>query len=180
MVTVNLSTPLTVKDVRRLKAGDTVFISGTIYTARDKAHRRMLDCGKSPVKLAGEVLFHCGPLVKKGKLGWEVVGLGPTTSSRVNKYTPELIEKLKPNAIIGKGGMDGKCIKAFKEYGTVYLAMTGGCAAIAARSVTKVLDVAWADLGLAEAVWSLEVEKLGPLTVAIDCQGESLYQRRSL
>ncbi|MFH0860105.1 MAG: FumA C-terminus/TtdB family hydratase beta subunit [Candidatus Altiarchaeota archaeon] len=179
MAIVRLKTPISEKEVRMLRAGDTVYLSGIVHTARDKANKRMLEEGKTPVHLGDGVLFHCGPLVRRNGRRWEVVGLGPTTSSRMDKYTPQLIVRFKPRIIIGKGGVDEKSASAFRKHGIAYLSMTGGCAASSAKSVRKVLDVRWKELGLAEAMWTLEVEELGPLTVAIDTSGGNFYRRLS-
>jgi len=120
-------------------------------------------------------LFHSGPLAKKVKNRWEVVAIGPTTSSRMNPFEPGFIEKFRVSAIIGKGGMDDRVVDAMRGR-TVYLAMTGGCAATAASRIKKVQGVEWLELGEPEAVWALETENLGPLVVAIDAYGNSLYK----
>jgi fumarate hydratase subunit beta len=170
-----LITPLKNADVRNLNLGDVVYISGMIYTARDKAHQKALAEGRFPGDILGGVLFHSGPLAKKEKDGWKMLAIGPTTSSRMNAIEPAFIEKFGVAAIIGKGGMDKKVAQAMKGR-AVYLAMTGGCAATAASQIKKVKGVEWlADLGEPEAVWVLEAEKLGPLIVAIDAKGNSIY-----
>ncbi len=172
-----LKTPLTENDVRKLTAGEIVYLSGRVYTARDKAHARILEClnsgKKPPFDLGGGVIFHAGPLVKKDK-NWQMVAIGPTTSFRMNGPTPEIIEKLGIRAIIGKGGMCPKSQAAMRNK-CVYLSMTGGCAATGAKSVEKIAGVWWPDLGTAEAVWGLDVKKLGPLVVSMDARGRNLY-----
>ncbi|MBN2250651.1 MAG: fumarate hydratase C-terminal domain-containing protein [Candidatus Altiarchaeota archaeon] len=170
-----LITPLKNEDVERLKVGDIVHVSGVIHTARDKAHERALKEGRFPADIHGGVLFHAGPLVKKEKNTWEMVCVGPTTSSRMNGLEPRFIEEFGVRAVIGKGGMDKTVAGAMKGK-AVYLAMTGGCAAASAKQVRGVVGVEWLDLGVPEAVWSLEVEGLGPLVVAIDSHGNSLYE----
>jgi len=173
--------PLDEKQVRGLKIGDVVHVTGTIYTGRDEMHIRALeylDEGKGlPVEMEGSILFHCGPLVRKGDGTWELVAAGPTTSARMNALEPEFIRAFRPAAIVGKGGMSAATVKAMEECGCVYLVITGGAAVLAARGVKRVVDVHWLDLGIPEALWVLEVEHFGPLTVAIDAHGNSLYER---
>lgn len=160
------------EDIKRLKVGEIIYLSGRVCTARDKAHERALQVNSFPVT---DVLFHSGPLVRRKGDGWEMVSIGPTTSSRMNSLEPEFIERFGIKAVIGKGGMDGGVVEAMRGK-TVYLAMTGGCAAITASQVKKIVDVLWLDLGVPEAVWVLDVDKLGPLVVAIDCNGNTIYK----
>ena len=168
---IHLKTPLKREDIEHLSAGEFVYLSGTVVTGRDRAHKRALNEGEFPVSLEGGVLFHSGPIARKSSDGWDIVAIGPTTSSRLNSMQEEFMDRFGVNVVIGKGGMNPEI---FKGKG-VYLAMTGGCAALGARSVKKVREVHWLDLGMAEAVWILEVERLGPLLVGIDYKGESLY-----
>jgi len=172
---MELKTPLCEKSIRKLKVGDIVYISGKIVTARDRAHERALKRGKFPEDIENGIIFHSGPIVKKIDNKWEIISIGPTTSSRMNKLEVGFIERFKIKGIVGKGGMNNKVKDAMKGK-VVYLAMTGGCSAIAAKSVKDVKRVHWLDVGVPEAVWVLEVEKLGPLIVGIDSKGNSLYE----
>lgn len=176
MKEIRLTTPLTIEDIRKLKLGDIVYLTGTIFTARDMAHERAIREGKLPIESSSNVLFHAGPIVKKENSRYKIIAIGPTTSSRMNSTEPDFIKKFRIRAIIGKGGMDGNVISAMKNR-AVYLSMTGGCAAIGAKFVKNVKDVKWLDLGIPEAVWVLEVENLGPLIVSIDSRGNSLYKK---
>jgi fumarate hydratase subunit beta len=164
--------------VRSLSCGDLVTLSGTVHTGRDEMHLRALEYHREgrelPVDLKGGALFHCGPIMVKEE-DWRLIAAGPTTSARMNSMEPEFIEAFRPSVIIGKGGMSLPTAEAMRDHGCVYLAMTGGAAALAARSITEVKGVEWLDLGMPEALWSLEVVDLGPLTVAIDASGTSLY-----
>ena len=171
---MNLKTPLSKEDILKLRTGDMVYISGEIVTARDKAHQKALKDGEFPVDIENGALFHAGPLAKK-EGDWKIVAIGPTTSSRMNSLEPDFIKKFKISAIIGKGGMSPPVIEAMKG-NCVYLSMTGGCAALAAKSIKAVKDVHWPELGVPEAVWVLEAENLGPLVVAIDAEGNSIYK----
>jgi len=172
-VAVRLKTPLSEADVLGLKAGDVVYLSGTIYTARDSAHRKILGLagrGELPFELDGAVVYHCGPVVRKTGSGYEIVSAGPTTSARMNRYLGGILG-LGVRGIIGKGGMSGEPFKGR----AVYFAFTGGAGSLAAKSVKRVVDVLWMEeLGIPEAVWVLEVEDF-PLLVAIDAHGNSLY-----
>jgi len=175
----HLTTPLRKEDVDRLKAGDVVLISGVLVTARDKAHVRMAEYFKErkelPFTLEGAAIFHGAPIVKKEDGEWTIVAIGPTTSARMNDLEPAVIAH-GAAAIIGKGGMGPAVLKALHENGSVYLSMTGGTAVLGARMVKKVLGLVWEDLGMAEAVWLLEVEDFGPLTVTMDAHMGDLYE----
>lgn len=172
-----LQTPLKLEDIEKLNAGDIVYISGEILTARDEAHARILEMEdkgeKLPFSLEGAVIFHCGPLMQQTESSWKVVSAGPTTSGRMSKMTPLLLKNNEVRAIIGKGGMKGVA-DALKNR-CVYLAYTGGCAALAAELIKEVKTVHWLDLGMPEAVWVLRVEKFGPLIVGIDSKGKDIF-----
>ena len=160
-----LKTPFSIEDIKSLHAGDVVYLSGTVYTARDKAHALLRSKG-SPISLEGAALYHCGPLIKND----QVLSAGPTTSGRMARYTEEILN-LGVKAIIGKGGMPGEPFinKA------VYLAYPGGCGAAAARQL-NVKRVHLQELGMAEALWEFEAENLGPMIVAIDSYGKDIYK----
>ena len=174
-----LKTPLSEEDVRGLKFGEVIYLDGVVLTGRDEVHIHALEHlekgEKIPVDFKGSALFHCGPIMRKTGDVWEVVAAGPTTSSRMNSLEPEFIEKFRPGAIIGKGGMSQPTIDAMKKYGCVYLAITGGAAVLAAKGLKSVTGVEWYELGMPEAIWILNAENFGPLTVGIDAHGNSLY-----
>lgn len=180
MTVYRLSTPISEETVRKLKVNDTVYLSGTIVTARDAAHRKALrfhEEGKQlPINLDGLAVFHCGPLMKQDDKGWRVVAAGPTTSSRMEPFEDEFIKHFKVRIIVGKGGMGKKTVDTMKQYGAVYGAFTGGAAVLAAKAIKRVKGVEWNDLGMPEAMWILEVEDFGPLTVAIDTHGNNLFE----
>lgn len=172
-----LQTPLNLGDIEKLNAGDIVYISGEILTARDEAHARILEMEekgeKLPFSLEGAVIYHCGPLMQQTESGWKVVSAGPTTSGRMSKMTPPLLKNNEVRATIGKGGM--KNVSESMKNKCVYLAYTGGCAALAAELIKEVKTVYWLDLGMPEAVWVLRVEKFGPLIVGIDAKGKDIF-----
>ncbi len=179
MTAYKLKTPISKADVCRLKINDLVYLSGTVITARDQAHRRALELAKQgtplPVLLEGLAVFHCGPVMQKRGEEWIPVAAGPTTSTRMDLYEDKFIEAFKPRIIIGKGGM-GKCTAdAMAKFGTVYCAFTGGAALLAAEAIKRVLGVEWLDLGMPEAMWMFEVKDFGPLVVGIDAYGNNLF-----
>ena len=180
MAVYKLTTPITEEEIRKLKVNDIVFLNGTIVTARDSAHKRILDqkkMGKKiPVDLKGLGIFHCGPIMKKKNGAWTVIAAGPTTSTRMEMFEEEVIRNFRVRIIIGKGGMGSKTTNAMKRYGAVYGAFTGGTALLAAQAIKKVKSVEWMDLGMPEAMWVFEVEEFGPLIIAIDAKGNNLYK----
>lgn len=157
-------------DFSELNAGDFVLFSGKVYTARDKAHKRLL---KESLPIDNSVIYHCGPLINKKGGKFELISAGPTTSARMEEFLPGLIRKYSIKAFIGKGFLDEKSL-----YGSVYLVFTGGCGALASRKM-RVLDVFWPELGFAEAVWVLEAADL-PLVVAVDSKGVNLLKSTHL
>jgi len=176
----SLDMPLSEHDVRLLHLGESIVLSGRMFTARDEAHMHLLEMKEEgeevPVDLNGSAVFHCGPIMRKSGDGWTVVAAGPTTSSRMSKLEPAFIEAFGVRAIIGKGGMSRETVDAMKELGCVYLALTGGAAVIAAKGIERVNGVHMPELGMAESMWDLQVRNFGPLTVAIDAHGNSLYE----
>jgi fumarate hydratase subunit beta len=164
---IQLHTPLG-DEVLNLHAGDHVELSGIVYTARDEAHIRMKKEG-IPFDPKGAVIYHCGPVVQDNR----IIAAGPTTSARMNDLSGFLIEK-GVRALIGKGGMGARVREQLKNRG-VYLAFTGGCAALASSHMT-VKGVFFDDLGMAEAIWVIELDHL-PLVVGIDAYGNDLFDR---
>ena len=180
MAVYRLKTPISEAEIRKIEVNDTLYVSGTMVTARDQAHKRALELARGgevlPFNLEGIAVFHCGPIMRKQEDNWVAVAAGPTTSARMEVYEDEFIERFKPRVIVGKGGMGNKTTKAMAEYGAVYGAFTGGAALLAARAIKKVKTVAWLDLGMPEAMWNLEVEDFGPMIVAIDSHGNNIFK----
>jgi fumarate hydratase subunit beta len=173
---IRLKTPLTDADVERLKAGDKVLITGVIYTGRDAAHKRLTDLLKEgkplPVDLKGQIIYYVGPA--PAKPGHSIGSAGPTTSGRMDAYSPKLME-IGLKGMIGKGMRKKEVIEAMKKYKAVYLAATGGAGALLAKSVKKAQIVAYEDLG-PEAINRLEVVDF-PAIVVNDTKGNDLYQQ---
>lgn len=172
---IKLTTPFSAEDVDKLKAGDQVLLSGVIYTGRDAAHKRLcelLDAGKElPVDLDGQVIYFVGP--SPAKPGKVIGSAGPTTSYRMDAYSPQVIKEAGLRGMIGKGGRGQEVIDAMGRYGCVYFAATGGAAALISKSIVSCEVVCYEDLG-PEAIHRLEVKDM-PLIVAIDAHGNNLY-----
>ncbi|MFH2028463.1 MAG: FumA C-terminus/TtdB family hydratase beta subunit [Nanoarchaeota archaeon] len=174
-----LQTPIDEEKIRELKVGDKVLITGLIYTGRDQVHKFLTEniSKEFKDKLDGMTLYHCGPIVRKIKEGYEVVAAGPTTSIREEPYESTIIKEYGIKAIIGKGGMGENTSKALQEQGCVYLSAIGGLAALLARQIKKVDDVYFLDeFGVPEAMWKLEVEDF-PCIVTMDSYGNNLHDK---
>ena len=171
-----LTTPLSEEDVLSLKAGEHVLLSGTVYTARDAAHLRMMDLLKEgkplPVDLEGQVIYYAGPTPTPA--GRAVGSIGPTTSTRMDASTPTLLAH-GLRGMIGKGGRSEAVIEAMKAHKAVYFAAVGGAAALMAQRVTALEVVCWDDLG-PESVKRLTLSDL-PLVVAVDCYGQDAFEQ---
>lgn len=176
----HVSLPLSPEIRKKLQINDVLYVTGTIFTARDSAHLKMR--GMKPTELPFDPstmgLYHCGPLMKKENGNWIAVSAGPTTSSRMEDTEDILLDRYGFHLIIGKGGMGDRTSKALKKTGSVYAAFPGGAGVFAAEKIKKVSEVYWLEeLGMPEAVWVLEVHELGPLVVAMDSFGQSLYRQ---
>ena len=171
---VALRAPLTAEDVRALKVGDVVLLSGRMFTGRDAVHSHLMK-HEPPLDLRGSVLYHCGPVVVKDGEGWRVTAAGPTTSIREEPYQAEILRRYGVRAVIGKGGMGAKTLDALKEHGAVYLNAIGGAAQFYARTIKAVDGVSLLDFGTPEAMWHLTVENF-PAIVTMDAHGNSLHK----
>ena len=175
---VVLHPPLTEEQVRALKVGDVVLITGEMYTGRDAVHAHLMH-NAPPVDLRGSVLYHCGPVMLK-QVGlnqsdkWMVKAAGPTTSSREEPYQADIIKNYGVRAVIGKGGMGKKTLAALKESGAVYLNGIGGAAQFYARTMEEVLGVHLLEFGIPEAMWHLRVRNFLAI-VTMDAHGNSLH-----
>ncbi|MBI5599714.1 MAG: Fe-S-containing hydro-lyase [Deltaproteobacteria bacterium] len=172
---VKITTPLGDKDIERLKVGDKVLITGVLYTARDAAHKRfieLLDRGeKLPFDVKGQIIYYVGPTPARPG---EVIGsAGPTTSGRMDAYTPRLLA-LGLKATIGKGQRGAEVVEAMKKHGAVYMAAVGGAAALIRKAIKKAEVIAYDDLG-PEAVRRLDVEDF-PAIVVNDVHGKDLFK----
>ena len=170
-----LTTPLAENDVRQLRVRDTVTIHGQIFGIRDATQIRLFDQNQEPpVDLRGAVCLHTAPSLKKTGNRWEKICVGTTTSARMERFTPPLIERYGVRAIIGKGGLLEGSLEAMKKFGACYLAIVGGAAALETTQIEEIEEVYWEDLH-PEAIYKFRVREFGPLIVAMDSHGSHLY-----
>jgi L(+)-tartrate dehydratase beta subunit len=172
-----LTTPLSEADVRQLKLEDTVLLDGAMFGIRDATQIRIFDEGiDPPADLRGAVCLHTAPGVRKMPDGsYEKLSIGTTTSARMDRFAPGLLEKYGVRAIVGKGGLLDGSVDAMQRFGGVYLATVGGAAALTTRQIEAIEHVWWEDL-MPECFWQFRVKDFGPLIVAIDAHGNSLYK----
>jgi len=170
---VVLRPPLSEEQIRALKVGDVVLITGEMFTGRDAIHHHIMH-NAPEVDLNGSVLYHCGPVMLQEGETWTTKAAGPTTSIREEPYEHEVIRRYGVRVVIGKGGMGPKTLAALKEHGAVYLNAIGGAAQYYARTVKKVLGVHHLEFGIPEAMWHYQVEGF-PAIVTMDSHGNSLH-----
>jgi tartrate/fumarate subfamily iron-sulfur-dependent hydro-lyase beta chain len=179
-----LRTPISRADVEKLELGDIVYVTGKMFTIRDLSHQRIAQyleeerIGELPFELKDKAVFHCGPIIKTvGEGRWEAVSVGPTSSSRFSPFVPSLLKGVGPRLIVGKGFLTQEAIEGLVAYGAAFLQAVGGCAALYGTRVKKVVNEYWPEFGMVDAVWEFDVEEFGPLSVEIDCRGNSSYER---
>jgi L(+)-tartrate dehydratase beta subunit len=170
-----LASPFSKKDIGKLRIRDTVTINGHIFGIRDATQIRIFDERQQPpVDLNGTACIHTAPSLKKVGDKWEKVCIGTTTSTRMERFSPLLIQQYGVRIIIGKGGLLQGSLEAMKNYGACYLAIVGGAAALETTQIEEVEEVYWEDLH-PEAIYKLRVKDFGPLVVAMDSHGNNLY-----
>jgi fumarate hydratase class I len=169
-----LTTPISDAQIRSLKVGDVVMLSGRAYTGRDAVHHHLMT-HDAPVDLSGGVIYHCGPVVAKDGAGWRVTAAGPTTSIREEPYQADIIKRFGVRAVIGKGGMGARTLGALKESGAVYLNAIGGAAQYYARAIERVDGASFLEFGTPEAMWHLMLKDF-PAIVTMDAHGNSLHK----
>jgi tartrate/fumarate subfamily iron-sulfur-dependent hydro-lyase beta chain len=179
-VTRDLHLPIDERAARDLRVGDIIQVSGTVFTARDIAHRRLLEARAQGLRLpfdpTGLALYHCGPVVRPADGGGRVLSAGPTTSARMESHEARFLEAFRPRLVIGKGGMGERTLEALGRLGAAYAHFPGGAGALAARHITRIRLVhGLEEWGMAEAVWVLDVDRLGPLLITMDSVGGNLY-----
>ena len=174
---IKIQLPVSADEIRKLKAGDEVVITGVMITGRDTAHKYLVETDGEDVKdlLKDSMIYHCGPVVKKEGDKYSFVAAGPTTSIREEPYEADVIEKYGVRGVIGKGGMGAGTLEACGKFGSVYLSAVGGLATILAHSVVEVVDVHKLDeWGAPEAMWVIRVEDF-PAVVTMDAHGKSIH-----
>jgi len=176
MAEYHLKSPFTEAEIRQLRVGDVVYFDGLLFGIRDLTQIYMFDQNhEPPVSLAGAPCIHTAPSLRKVGDKWEKICVGTTTSTRMDRFTPPLIEKYGVRAIIGKGGLYQESLDAMQKFGAVYLAITGGSAALETKNIEEVEAVYWEHLH-PEALYQFRVKDFGPLTVAMDSHGRHLYE----
>jgi fumarate hydratase, class I len=172
---IRVQAPISDEQIRSLKVGDVVLVSGRMYTGRDAVHAHLMK-HDPPVDLHGAVLYHCGPVVVKQADGsWKVTAAGPTTSIREEPYQADILKRYGVRVVIGKGGMGAKTLAGLKESGAVYLNGIGGAAQFYARCIDRVTGVSLLEFGTPEAMWHLDVTDF-PAIVTMDAHGNSLHK----
>lgn len=178
-MTIKINLPVSEEEIRKLKIGDEVLLSGTMITSRDMAHKLMHEERPDFIRpfLKNSMIYHCGPVVKKHENGeYSFVAAGPTTSTREEPYQADVIEEYQVRGVIGKGGMGPKTLAGLKKTGAVYLHAVGGLGTLLAQRIIKVKDVfKLEEFGSPEAFWIIEVKDF-PVVVTMDSHGNSLHK----
>ncbi len=179
-----ITTPVSGEDLKDIRIGDVIWLSGHIVTCRDVAHRRRIEYGRAlPVDLRNGAIFHAGPITReiRDRPGrYEMISIGPTTSMRMERFEKEFIEKTGVRVIVGKGGMGSKTAEGCREFAAIHCVFPAGNAVIAAVQVEEIEEVYWLDLGMPEALWYCRVREFGPLIVSIDTEGNNLFEQNKL
>lgn len=178
----HLKTPIKDEDIADIRIGDIVYLDGIIVTCRDVAHRRVVEeKRKLPVDVKGKAILHAGPIVRQKDDGsYEMVAVGPTTSSRMEKFEEQFVKETGVKLIVGKGGMGPGTERACKNYKALHLVYPAGNAVYAATKVERIIDAQWKDLGMPETLWVNQVKDFGPLIVSIDTNGDNLFEKNKV
>ncbi|GAB2477172.1 L(+)-tartrate dehydratase subunit beta [Luteococcus sediminum] len=181
---ITLTTPISREDLEGIKIGDVIFLDGHITTCRDVAHRRLIEYGRElPVDVRDGAILHAGPIIRKVEGEddkFEVVSVGPTTSSRMEKFEYEFIKQTGVRLIVGKGGMGAGTEAGCAEFGALHCVFPAGNAVIAAVEVEEVEGAEWRDLGMPETLWTFRVKQFGPLIVSIDAEGNNIFEQNKV
>ena len=177
-----LTTPIKDEDLKDIRVGDIIYLTGTLVTCRDVAHRRLIEEKiPLPVDLKGKAIFHAGPIVRDlGNENYEIVSVGPTTSMRMEKFEKEFIEETGVKVIVGKGGMGKNTEEGCKTHKAIHVVFPAGNAVYGAVKVERIKEVHWKDLGMPESLWVCEVKEFGPLIVSIDTEGNNIYEKNKI
>ncbi|MEC5341637.1 L(+)-tartrate dehydratase subunit beta [Brenneria populi] len=173
-----LTTPIKDEDLVDIKAGDIIYLNGTIVTCRDVCHRRLIELKRElPIDLHGKAIFHAGPIIRKNGEKWEMVSVGPTTSMRMEKFEKEFIEKTGVKLVVGKGGMGTNTEQGCMQYKALHAIFPAGCGVLASTQVEEIEEVHWMELGMPESLWVCRVKNFGPLIISIDTYGNNLIEK---
>ena len=177
-----LITPISEDDLKDIKIGDIVYLTGSLTTCRDVAHRRLVEGHRElPVDVRNNAIFHAGPIIRPLENDkFEMVSVGPTTSMRMEKFEKEFVEKTGVRVIVGKGGMGPNTEYACKNFGAIHCVFPAGNAVVAATEVEEIVDANWRELGMPETLWSCHVKMFGPLIVSIDSYGRNFFEEQKV
>ena len=177
-----LVTPVSAEDLKDIKIGDIIYLTGSLTTCRDVAHRRVVEEGREiPVDVRNNAILHAGPII--GPLEndkFEMVSVGPTTSMRMEKFEYDFVKITGVRVIVGKGGMRENTERACKEFGAIHCVFPAGNAVVAAVEVEEIEKAEWRDLGMPETLWNCRVKEFGPLIVSIDSQGRNYFEEKKV
>jgi len=177
-----LTTPISKEDLKGIKCGDIIYLTGHITTCRDVAHRRLIEYGRElPVDIRDGAILHAGPIIRDyGDEKYEMVSVGPTTSMRMEKFEYEFVKETGVRLIVGKGGMGPNTEKACKEFGALHVVFPAGNAVLAATEVEEIESANWKELGMPETLWTCRVKEFGPLIVSIDAEGNNYFEQKKI
>ncbi len=177
-----LVTPVTAEDLQDIKIGDIIYLSGSLTTCRDVAHRRVVEAGlQIPVDVRNAGILHAGPIIRPlPDDKFQMVNVGPTTSMRMEKFEYEFTKRTGVRVIVGKGGMGPETARACKDFGAIHCVFPAGNAVVAAVCVEEIVEAQWRDLGMPETLWHCRVKEFGPLIVSIDSQGRNYFEEKKL
>ena len=171
-----INTPVSYEDIKELRVGDIIYLSGHLVTGRDDVHHRVVHEGLTcPYDFNGGAVMHAGPIVRETPEKNTIISIGPTSSIRMEADAASFIEKTGVKIQVGKGGMGEKTSAACKKFGAIHCVCPGGCAALAADLVEEVEHVYWRELGMPECLWVMRVKEFGPLIVSIDTEGNNMF-----
>ena len=177
-----LVTPVSADDLQDIKIGDIIYLTGSLTTCRDVAHRRVVEEGREiPVDVRNNAILHAGPIIRPLENDkFEMVSVGPTTSMRMEKFEYDFVKITGVRVIVGKGGMRENTERACKEFGAIHCVFPAGNAVVAAVEVEEIEKAEWRDLGMPETLWNCRVKEFGPLIVSIDSQGRNYFEEKKV
>ncbi|MCL2196029.1 MAG: FumA C-terminus/TtdB family hydratase beta subunit [Treponema sp.] len=169
-----INTSGTETDIKDLRIGNIIYLSGILFTGRDEVYHRIAKEGKlPPFDFKEMAVYHAGPIVKGNR---ELVSIGPTSSIRLEKWAGDFLRKTSVKIMIGKGGMGDNTAAACNELGAIHCVYPGGCAVLGASQIEKIENCIWPELGMAECMWVMRTNLFGPLIVSIDCEGNNIFK----
>lgn len=177
-----LTTPVSADELKSIHIGDIIYLTGSLTTCRDVAHRRVVEEGRTiPVDVRDNAILHAGPIVRPLEDDkFEMVSVGPTTSMRMEKFEYDFVKTTGVRVIVGKGGMRENTERACKELGAIHCVFPAGNAVVAAVEVEEIVRAEWRELGMPETLWNCRVKEFGPLIVSIDSEGRNYFEEKKV